>query len=165
MYYIRRNTVFSFPVHMRKFKKSLAHGQVPIDFLLARSKKSLAPGVGQSDLSAPDLNFSFVQNQFKLLLHNTNTLHLEKGTSHCGKLLRSALGSVKIHLNNLVIYLIVSTNSHIYIALMGYNHDHCVKYVKPKSIYLIFYCSSTFYSTVFYYTSFIFILFLYLPSN
>lgn len=38
---------------MRKFKKSLAHGQVPIDFLLARSKKSLAPGVGQSDLSAP----------------------------------------------------------------------------------------------------------------
>lgn len=55
VYNIRRNTVFLFPVHMRKFKKSLAHGQVPTDFLLARSEKSLAPGVGQSDLSAPAL--------------------------------------------------------------------------------------------------------------
>lgn len=41
---------------MQKFKKSLAHGQVPTDFLLARSEKPLAPGVGRSDLSAPVLD-------------------------------------------------------------------------------------------------------------
>ena len=35
-------------------KKPLARGQAPNEFLLARSEKSLAPGVGQWDLSAPD---------------------------------------------------------------------------------------------------------------
>jgi hypothetical protein len=36
-------------------KKSLAHGQVPTKFSLARLEKPLAPGVGQWDLSAPDV--------------------------------------------------------------------------------------------------------------
>jgi hypothetical protein len=34
-------------------KKSLAHGQVPTKFSLARLEKPLAPGVGQWDLSGP----------------------------------------------------------------------------------------------------------------
>jgi hypothetical protein len=34
-------------------KKSLAHGQVPTKFSLARLEKQLAPGVGQWDLSGP----------------------------------------------------------------------------------------------------------------
>ena len=38
-------------------KKSLAHGQVPTKFSLARLEKPLAPGVGQWDLSAPGQYF------------------------------------------------------------------------------------------------------------
>ena len=39
-------------------ERSLAHGQVPNEISLARSEKTLAPGVGQWDLSAPEWSFS-----------------------------------------------------------------------------------------------------------
>lgn len=69
---------------MRKFKKSLAHGQVPIDFLLARSKKSLAPGVGQSDLSAPDkikqIGNNLISKTDKDICYD---LHIDLVYGHC----------------------------------------------------------------------------------
>lgn len=54
-FYLAKYMVLSFSEHMRKFKMSLAHGQIPTDILLARLEISLAPDVGISDLSAPVL--------------------------------------------------------------------------------------------------------------
>ena len=45
--------LLSLPIHDEEI--SLAHGQVPNEISLARCEKALAPGVGQWDLSAPDL--------------------------------------------------------------------------------------------------------------
>lgn len=88
-----------------------------------------------------------------------------------GRLLWSAVGSVKIHLIKLVIgYLIslflqIAIHTYIVLLSMGYSNDHSIEYVKPKSIYWILYCSDTFQSTIYNATSNVFILFLSFPLN